>query len=309
PFQRGVSRQPGAHQRAGITWRQGRVVKQVARVWHQNVAGKAAVNGDPEMTRRAADILIANLACCALSATDPGIYGNMTPRFYSHVRSGAFNPAGNFVTKRERKRTPRANIELFFSAERKIAVLHMQVGVADAATFDSDQYLGALWRRQVGYRFAERRSVGRQGLSVHFHALRLYIWAFACGEKTFANATKPSTGISSARDVGSMAASARSAAASTPKVFRLCRSIFRRCPKAASVTRWSESASQASGSCRGVRRTIEDVTLGGGTNAERATSNRILASVRHPASTERRPYAFVPGAATIRSATSRWNIS
>jgi hypothetical protein len=135
------------------------------------VAGKAAVNGDPEMTRRAADILVANLACCALSATDPGIYGNMTPRFYSRVRSGTFDPAGNFVTKRERKRTPRANIKPFFSTERKIAVLHMQVGMADAASFNPDQNLGALWRRHVGHRFAERRSVGRQGLSVHFHAL------------------------------------------------------------------------------------------------------------------------------------------
>src|SRR5262245_37914285 len=261
------------------------------------------------MTRRAADILVTNLACCTLSATDPGIDGNGPPGFYCRVRSGGLDPAGNFVTKRERKRAPCANIELFFSTKQKITILHVQVGMADAATFNPDQHLGALWRRQVRHRFAERCSVGRQRLSEHFHQLRLYTWAFTCREKIFANATKPSTGISSARDVGSIAASARIVAGSKPKVFRLCRSIFRRWPKAASVTRCSASASQGSGSCRGVRRTIEDVTLGGGTNAERATSNRILASVRHPASTERRPYDFVPGAATIRSATSRWNIS
>ena len=31
--------------------------------------------------------------------------------------------------------------------------------------------------------------------------------------------------------------------------------------------------------------------------------------VRHCASTETRPYALLPGAATMRSATSRWNMS
>src|SRR5215813_7941504 len=41
--------------------------------------------------------------------------------------------------------------------------------------------------------------------------------------------------------------------------------------------------------CLGVSRTTEDVTLGGGTNADRATSNRIFASVRQPAKTDRRP--------------------
>src|SRR5262245_29599855 len=135
------------------------------------------------MTRRGADILVANLACCALSATNPGIHGNMTPRFYGRIRSGAFDPAGNFVAERERKRTPRANIELFFSTERKIAVLHMQVGGANPATFDSDQYFGALRRRQVGHRFAERRSVGRQGLSVHFHACDFTFGLLLAGKK------------------------------------------------------------------------------------------------------------------------------
>src|SRR5262245_17424429 len=143
--------------------------------------------------------------------------------------------------------------------------------------------------------------------------MHLHGWYYArtvfFPEKIFAKATKLSTGISSALAVGSIPASASSEAGSTPKVLRLCRSILRRWPNAASVTRCSAAASHASGSCRGVSRTIEDVTFGGGTNAERATSNKILASVRQPAKTDNRPYDFFPGVATIRSATSRWNIS
>ena len=49
--------------------------------------------------------------------------------------------------------------------------------------------------------------------------------------------------------------------------------------------------------------------MGGGTKAEGETSNMIFASVRQPASTARRPYCSSPGVATMRSATSRWNIS
>ncbi len=47
--------------------------------------------------------------------------------------------------------------------------------------------------------------------------------------------------------------------------------------------------SQASSMGRGMSRTIEEVTFGGGTKAEGGTSNRMRASVRHAARTERRP--------------------
>ena len=69
------------------------------------------------------------------------------------------------------------------------------------------------------------------------------------------------------------------------------------------------SRRHGNGSGRGMRRTTDDVTLGAGTKALGATSNMILASVRQPANTASRPYASSPTLATIRSATSRWNIS
>ena len=69
--------------------------------------------------------------------------------------------------------------------------------------------------------------------------------------KARASATKPSTGISSARAVGSIAAASSSADVSAPSDFRLWRSILRRWPNAASVTRSSARRSQGRGLARG----------------------------------------------------------
>ena len=61
---------------------------------------------------------------------------------------------------------------------------------------------------------------------------------------------------------------------------------------------------------RGTRCTTEDVTFGGGVKACGGTSKAILASVRQPARTPSRAIGCrLPGLATMRSATSRWNIS
>ncbi len=46
---------------------------------------------------------------------------------------------------------------------------------------------------------------------------------------------------------------------------------------------------QGRGWARGTKRTTDEVTLGGGTNALGAISNMIFASVRQPASTASRP--------------------
>ena len=75
-----------------------------------------------------------------------------------------------------------------------------------------------------------------------------------------------------------MPASSSSAIVSTPSDFRLCRSILRRWPKPASVTRCKAFESQGSGTGRGVNRTTDDVIDGGGTKACGATSNNIFAS-------------------------------
>ena len=64
-------------------------------------------------------------------------------------------------------------------------------------------------------------------------------------------ATKPLTGMVSARRVGSTSAAAASRAGSTASDFRLCRSIFRRWPKAAAATCSSARRSHGSGASAG----------------------------------------------------------
>ena len=101
-----------------------------------------------------------------------------------------------------------------------------------------------------------------------------------------------------------------SGAGSTASDLRLCRSILRRWPKAAAVTCSSARRSHGSGAARGTSRTTDEVTLGGGTKAAGETSNRILVSARQFGEHRRaghRPRR--PALATMRSATSRWNIS
>ena len=111
----------------------------------------------------------------------------------------------------------------------------------------------------------------------------------AGSQRARASATNPSTGISSARAVGSMPAAASSGSGSAPSVRRLWRSILRRWPNAASVTRSSSAAVARQRRRRaGSARTTDDVTFGGGTKADGCMSNRIFGS-RAPAGQHRQP--------------------
>jgi hypothetical protein len=124
--------------------------------------GIPAVNSDAEMTRRTANVLITDFAGGALPASDPRIHGNPATGLYGRVRSCRIDLAGNFVTKREWQRAPGSHIKLFFSAEHKVTILHMQVGMADTTAFHPHQHFGSLRLRYVRDGFAEGRSVSGQ---------------------------------------------------------------------------------------------------------------------------------------------------
>src|SRR6185437_14716985 len=92
-----------------------------------------------------------------------------------------------------------------------------------------------------------------------------------------ANAQNSVTESSSARAVGTIPAPASSGSAGIPSDLRLDRSILRRCPNAAAVTRSSVGLSAGdSGTGRGVNRTTLDVTFGAGVKARGGMSNRIF---------------------------------
>src|SRR5688572_16458644 len=135
--------------------------------------------------------------------------------------------------------------------------------MADPAALDTHQHLAALGVRAIDDRLAQRGFIGGEGEAAELSHARILTRSNAR-----ASATKPSTGMSSARAVGAMPAASSSASGSGPSVLRLWRNILRRCPNAAAVTRSSSLRSHDSGFVRGTSSTSDDVTLGGGTNAD-----------------------------------------
>ena len=106
----------------------------------------------------------------------------------------------------------------------------------------------------------------------------------------FANPQNCCTVSVSARAVGSTPAASQSAIASPPRDFRLCRSILRRWPKAAAVTRSSVARlAGASGAGRGCKVTTLESTCGGGVKARGLTSKAIATSHSHCAMMLTRP--------------------
>src|SRR5712691_4876259 len=136
---------------------------------------------------------------------------------------------------------------------------------------------------------AERAPVRRSG-SARNDTGKVPGYAPSPAASARARAQKSATDSSSARAVGTMPARASRGSTGTPSVLRLERSILRRWPKAAAVTRSRTGfAAGASATGRGVRRTTLDVTFGGGTKARGGRSKRIFGSVSHCTTTERRP--------------------
>src|SRR5690606_13415131 len=106
--------------------------------------------------------------------------------------------------------------------KREIAVLHVDVGVADAAAADPHEDFSTLRRGALRRCFAQRRTVGCQRLSDQLgHCVTL-------AESERASRTKPSISTSSARAVSAMPASSSRICGLHPKDLRLWRSIFRR---------------------------------------------------------------------------------
>src|SRR5690606_12753201 len=103
-----------------------------------------------------------------------------------------------------------------------------------------------------------------------------------------ASATNSATSRVSARRCGSMPS--RSSASTAPgRALRLCRSILRRWPNAASATFPSTRGETPGGCAAGSIWTTALITFGGGVKALRWTFIASLADERHCASTARRP--------------------
>ncbi len=86
------------------------------------------------------------------------------------------------------------------------------------------------------------------------------------------------------------------------------RSILRRWEKAAPANSTARSKPAEGGRIRTIRTTAEP-TRGGGRNTCGGTENAKRTSQNICDTTDGMPYSFGPGAATKRSATSRWTIT
>ena len=172
-FSGAVSGQAGAHQRAGERRRKRCVIDQIARMRDEHVAGKAAVGGDAEMMMVGAQVLLAGTAGRAGAAADPGIDRDAVADHRAFgIRSCAFDHAGDLMAERERQRAILGDVEPLVVAEREIAVLQMQVGMAHAAAFDAHQHFAAARRRTIDDGLAERLPVSDQRLAMHFRHRR-----------------------------------------------------------------------------------------------------------------------------------------
>ena len=127
--------------------------------------------------------------------------------------------------------------------------------------------------------------------------------------KALASRTKPSTGTSSARSLGPQPAGLGDRGGIGEELFRLCRSILRRWPKAACVTRSRSLARQGEG--RGARPEVNHrrghLRRRHESRGRHVEDHLGLACASPPAQRAvHRPRRR--RAATMRSATSRWNI-
>ena len=114
-----------------------------------DMGGIAAIDGNPEMTRRRAQVLLAVTAGRASATADPWIDRDPPPRCDCGIGAGLLHHAGDLVAERERQRAAGADIEPLVAAELEVAVLHMQVGMAHAAAFDADQDFAPPRRRAI----------------------------------------------------------------------------------------------------------------------------------------------------------------
>ena len=72
------------------------------------------------------------------------------------------NHTGDLMTKRERQAPARSDIEPFVAAEREIAVLHVQIGMAHATSLDAHQNFATARDGALDDGLAERFPISHQ---------------------------------------------------------------------------------------------------------------------------------------------------
>src|SRR5262249_54140779 len=149
-LERRVRGQSGAHVGAGQRGGQRGMIEEIAWVRDQHVRREATVDGDAEMTRCRADILLASFTRAALATADPRIHRDRAVQHdVLRVRASALDASGDLVAEREWKLTTAGYVQSLVGAELEIPILHMQVRMTHAAALDPHKHLGALRLRAI----------------------------------------------------------------------------------------------------------------------------------------------------------------
>jgi hypothetical protein len=105
---------------------------------HQHVGGVTAVDGYAESPRRVADVFVPSCAQPALAAPDPR-KGCVALSLVHTLRVGSrgLHGAGDLVPECEGQLPRAAHVQLLPAAKIEVAILQMQVRVADSAVADT----------------------------------------------------------------------------------------------------------------------------------------------------------------------------
>src|SRR5580698_11633782 len=121
------------------------------------MAGKTAIDGDPEEALFGAEIFVAGQTVAALAATDPREHGFPgADQALRNIRADFFDDARDFVTQRERQRHAAGGVELLAAAKIGITVLDMQIGMTQSAALDADENIASLRLRGLDDGFTQR---------------------------------------------------------------------------------------------------------------------------------------------------------
>src|SRR5690242_2836315 len=120
------------------------------------------------MMVRGAQVLLTAPAQRTCSAADPRIHRDAPADLcVGRIFARSLDNARDLMAERERQRTVLGDIEPLVATQRKITVLQMQVGMADAAALDPHQHFGAARFWRIDHRLAERLAVRDQRLAMH----------------------------------------------------------------------------------------------------------------------------------------------
>ena len=142
---------------------------------HEDVFGIAAGDLDAELARLGADVLLVALAGGALAAADPREDDEALADLAAFeqrlsIRAHGAERAFDLVAQRVGQGASARPVDLVAIAEVDMAVLQVDVRVADAGMGDLHHDFRALGRGHVGGHFLKRLAVGDDGLALHGYA-------------------------------------------------------------------------------------------------------------------------------------------